>query len=1368
MKHHLFFFITLIFSVSTAAQTCIPVFKKTYGGSGDDEGHTIIYTTDKGSLVAGRTNSGTTGDFDALLLKLTESGTIIWSKRIGGNADDIFKRVKSTSDGGYIALGNTKSFGNTAGELLIVKTDAAGTITWSRHIGNAAAPLNAKDIIQLNSGGYIIAANENDSTINSNAVIFRLDGSGNVTWTKTFDHGNDDGVNSLLESGSVLYVAGYVNADRRDAILTKLDISTGAFITAKKFIRTVDWDDELINVERTNDGVAFVATSYKDLGGSSSFNMIITLFKMKTDGTMTFERRAAPSTNGYRNEYITARNTIDSGFVFALNDTTPNGFPLVMERGPTGMAEWGSLLNNFEYSRVRGIDLAGSDGYLYSGFLRSWQTGNKNKLIVYKAGITGKIGTCTQFVNGNVDNSSNYSITDNFNWNSISSINPAITGNINVVTNDLSFTTSVSCEEQRCYGAPPIVDTCNTSFFTRYEGREYNRPWDITRTSDGGSLMVGMYGSGTRNEPLITKLKSNGDVAWSKTVNQFGHIGFLKKLVPTTDGNFLILGMSNYTINNGSSDSSILMKVNSTTGNILWSRHCDGDIYDITPSGDGGFVFCLNRNYGFPPIYTYLVRINAAGSILWQKELRHWGGGNPVYRGVIAEGPFIYLGGDYYNHPTTNSILLEKFNLADGSRIWEQRFVISGETPQWDAFSKTGDTLFVGIRLPDVNNPFSTYNFGLLKIGTNGNSLGAFKIISPISVLAFNMYAQWNEHNPVHFVKTSDNNFLFAELSNMPGGAAINLTKFTSAGQLVWGRKYKNLGNEYVTNIRDFSGSLYILGRKNLGTDVITVGTNGFLLKTDSSGIVMPNGTGDCETEPSTAVFNPLVVTNGFVTNETPLTTNDIFFHDYPTYNRTVDMWAKLSCSIPASCSSIRLTGQNLICNPADTILYVARKNLECTAPVMWDYDQSVIRLISSTDSSIKVQFTNTGSTKITAKINNGCRDISDSILVSIARNAGSLNLGPDTTICSGNSIRLIAGTGFNTYFWQDGSTLDSFIVTAPGLYFVEVKDSCGRIARDSVNVSSFFPPPFSIGPDRIKCNSDTIRLDANPGLSNYSWLPNYNINSVSSPSVVVNPLVDTSYTVSAEVSPGCMVYDTIFLRVNHSLPINLGKDTSFCSGGILNLDAGNSFSSYSWNTGESTQMINVQAPGIYSVKATTTQGCNSMDTIRVVNVFALPSKFLTKDSSICNDETIQLKPAGNFLSYLWSNNSTGSSINIAGEGIYWLEVKDANNCKGRDSIFISVRQCIEGIFFPNAFTPNNDGKNDSFKPIVRTQLSSYMFRIYNRWGQVVFSSTEINKGWNGKINGLMQDGNVYIWTCTYQEPGKEMVSKKGSFVLIR
>lgn len=118
--------------------------------------------------------------------------------------------------------------------------------------------------------------------------------------------------------------------------------------------------------------------------------------------------------------------------------------------------------------------------------------------------------------------------------------------------------------------------------------------------------------------------------------------------------------------------------------------------------------------------------------------------------------------------------------------------------------------------------------------------------------------------------------------------------------------------------------------------------------------------------------------------------------------------------------------------------------------------------------------------------------------------------------------------------------------------------------------------------------------------------------------------------------------------------------------------------------------------------------------------------------------------------------------------GLYWLTVTDDKGCKGIDSISVYAKQCMLGVYIPTAFTPNADGKNDVFRPMVFGVVKQYGFAVYNRWGKEVFQSKELGKGWDGKVAGILQPSSVFVWTCTFQLEGGELKTERGTVTLIQ
>ncbi|HMU47424.1 MAG TPA: gliding motility-associated C-terminal domain-containing protein [Chitinophagaceae bacterium] len=159
---------------------------------------------------------------------------------------------------------------------------------------------------------------------------------------------------------------------------------------------------------------------------------------------------------------------------------------------------------------------------------------------------------------------------------------------------------------------------------------------------------------------------------------------------------------------------------------------------------------------------------------------------------------------------------------------------------------------------------------------------------------------------------------------------------------------------------------------------------------------------------------------------------------------------------------------------------------------------------------------------------------------------------------------------------------------------------------------------------------------------------------------------------------------------------------------------------------------------------------------------------FLPEQITKCVNLYETIAPTRTFASYLWSTGATTPTIRVANPGLYWLEVTDVTGCSGRENVWVTTKSCMNAVYIPTAFTPNNDGKNDIFKPLIDGKLLQYRFRIYDRWGQLVLETTDPNKGWNGKRGSIDQDTNVYVWICAYQLEGQEAITDKGTFLLIR
>ncbi|MET0465199.1 MAG: gliding motility-associated C-terminal domain-containing protein [Chitinophagaceae bacterium] len=257
------------------------------------------------------------------------------------------------------------------------------------------------------------------------------------------------------------------------------------------------------------------------------------------------------------------------------------------------------------------------------------------------------------------------------------------------------------------------------------------------------------------------------------------------------------------------------------------------------------------------------------------------------------------------------------------------------------------------------------------------------------------------------------------------------------------------------------------------------------------------------------------------------------------------------------------------------------------------------------------------------------------------------------------------------------------------------------------------------------------------------------------------------TYTDILQSALGCDSIVTTTLIVASNPKPDLGADKNLCTGSVLNVSPG-SFSTYQWQDGSTANNFPITTSGTYWVTVSDNAVCKTTDTIKILSVLPLPANFLKNTDSICSYETLTIKPSTSYSSYEWSGGSTLSSISIDKPGTYWLKVVDAAGCAGTDTIIVSPKSCMSGFYIPTAFTPNADGLNDLYKPMLFGLIKKYRFMIYDRWGTVVFQSTDPDKGWDGKTSGTIRGNTVFVWTCTYQLEGANVKTEKGTVTVVQ
>lgn len=378
------------------------------------------------------------------------------------------------------------------------------------------------------------------------------------------------------------------------------------------------------------------------------------------------------------------------------------------------------------------------------------------------------------------------------------------------------------------------------------------------------------------------------------------------------------------------------------------------------------------------------------------------------------------------------------------------------------------------------------------------------------------------------------------------------------------------------------------------------------------------------------------------------------------------------------------------------------------------------------------------------------------------------VDLGADRSKCNNDTLHLDAPAGFINYRWTNNydasmANTQNVIVNPPVdmTYYLAAEKKPGCFSYDTIRIVVQTSPPINLGPDARFCTGDSATLDAGSSFSTYAW---------SNGAIGQRLIVKSSgeYSVIGTYSNGCSSYDTLSVLPPFALPVvTLDDNPLLCTDATRTLQAGN-FASYLWHDGSTNGSYEASGIGEYYVTVEDNNGCKGSDTVRITQILPLPANFLPGDTSICNYANLLLRPKNNYSQYLWNTNATGVSITITQPGKYWLRVTDSHSCTGADTILVLPKECLVGLYAPNAFTPNNDRWNDTFRPILGGIVESYELSIYNRYGQKIFSTTDLHQGWDGTIAGKKQDSNSFVWTCRYKLEGQAERVERGTVTLIR
>ena len=377
----------------------------------------------------------------------------------------------------------------------------------------------------------------------------------------------------------------------------------------------------------------------------------------------------------------------------------------------------------------------------------------------------------------------------------------------------------------------------------------------------------------------------------------------------------------------------------------------------------------------------------------------------------------------------------------------------------------------------------------------------------------------------------------------------------------------------------------------------------------------------------------------------------------------------------------------------------------------------------------------------------------------------------PPNITCNGMAIVIPSGgQPPYTYLWNDqqATTNDTVIGLCAGTYTVVVKDANNHTATASVQIQNLELTP-NITTTNITCNGGndgSATVIANNAASPYSYLWG-NGDTTST----INNLIAGNYTLTIADTNDCKVDTNVVISNSTVVSTVTINDPTICSRNSVILIAIPSLTggTYKWLPGgEQTPSIKVSplVTSDYSL-VYTIAGCIAKDTAIVTVNLSPKANISASSNTISTDDSVLISVTGG-LSYFWSNGSIENTIIMKplNDTVYCVIASNNNGCFDTACIQIKVRG-ISTLYVPNTFTPNDDGINDVFL-VPYTNVEKFHLVIFNKWGNLLFETNDINVGWDGKYCGEFVPEGLYVYSIEAIGDDKVTYRKLGTVTVLR
>lgn len=401
-----------------------------------------------------------------------------------------------------------------------------------------------------------------------------------------------------------------------------------------------------------------------------------------------------------------------------------------------------------------------------------------------------------------------------------------------------------------------------------------------------------------------------------------------------------------------------------------------------------------------------------------------------------------------------------------------------------------------------------------------------------------------------------------------------------------------------------------------------------------------------------------------------------------------------------------------------------------------------------------------------------GCGTATASVIVAALPSPTISISAPTTTFCPGSQVVLTANSSDGNYLWSNGATTQTL---STGSLFISVTttNSCGS-ASASQTLSIVSLPTVTITPGNILlCPGSTATLTATGSASNYTWNTGAtgSVISANTPGVRTVSVSNVCGTASASVMITPLNFPPLTLTASSPTVCPNELVTYSVTGGGFDLSGS---IVYDWSNSSSHGSVVTGAGG--TVTVLNTNVCGTYTTSIIVGINPVTADIAADPVSGTSPLVVTFaNNSSNASTWLWdfgngaiANTQTVSSQVYANSGSYTAYLTVTNgSCMDVDSVVIVVLEEEPTLYVPNAFTPNGDSINDIFR-VGYTNIIQFNMIIFDRWGLKLFESSDINTGWDGKVNGNVICDGVYYYLIDATGIDEVRIKKQGCVTLFK